>query len=695
MNEDIVNVEIADNIGLICLNKPPVNALGVALRSEIHRVLHVLLGDDSVEAIVLYGGGKYFSAGADIKDFGLADQQPTLPELLKAINNSPKPVVAALHGIAFGGALELALAAQVRVGSNGLQLALPEVTLGLLPGAGGTQRLPRLTGIQAALDIICTGRRVNADEALKLGIVSRLEEGAARDIGIGAANDLLSGGLKGTVTDDLPVKPDAKAIADARQRFAKGLTAPRIAIDSIEAASAPIDAGLAKERALFMQLMDGEERAGLVHAFFAERATSRIPEQAAATRNIDNVGIVGGGTMGVGIATAFLLSGFPVSLIELQAERVQQAKSAIAKNLDGALKRGKLTEENHRIALSRLNCSAELSDLSEADLVVEAIFEDLDVKTALFQDLDKICKQGAILATNTSYLDVNEIAAATSRPGDVIGLHFFSPAHIMRLLEVVVATNTAPELVSTAFELARKLRKLPVRAEVCDGFIGNRILAQYRKCCEYLLLDGASFEQIDTALENFGFAMGPFAVSDLAGLDISRATRQRKAATRPAQERYSHIADQICEEGWFGRKTRRGYYLYDEKMTRTVNPGAVAIVTAERESQGITPASFTDDEIVERFITAMIMESVNVLEDGVALRPVDIDAVKLFGYGFPRHRGGPMHIADQHGVEEIIKRIKTYAQEDSWYWQVPPLLQQMQSSGKTFSELNDISFDGA
>ena len=320
--------------------------------------------------------------------------------------------------------------------------------------------------------------------------------------------------------------------------------------------------------------------------------------------------------------------------------------------------------------------------------MIEAIFEDMAAKTDLFQRLDTLCKPGAILATNTSYLDINEIAAATSRPQDVIGLHFFSPAHIMRLLEVVVAEKTKPELVATCFNLARKIGKVPVRSGVCDGFIGNRILTKYRKATEYLLLDGAAFEQIDHALENFGFAMGPFAVSDLAGLDISRATRQRKAATRPPEERYSRVSDLICDQGWYGRKTGQGYYLYDGSKTRAPNPGAVEIVTAERKALGLTPRDFSDEEILARVLTAMIAEAAQVLDEGIALRPVDIDAVELFGYGFPRHKGGPMHLADQIGVGTLIERIEAYADEDAYFWQVPSLLRRMQESGQSFADLN-------
>jgi len=685
---DIVKIEKIDEIGLVGLNKPPVNALGVLLRTAAYNALQILLKDTTVKAIVLYGEGRFFSAGADIKDIDRASESPTLPELLKAMNNSPKPVIAALHGVAFGGALELALAAHLRVGISGLKVALPEVKLGLLPGAGGTQRLPRLTGLSSALDIICTGREVSGVEAVNLGILARMEEGTARDAGIVAAREVIAGLLPATPTDGLSVSPDSNAFSAARKKFAGGLRAPLHAIDAIELATSPITDGLAKERALFMELLQSEERAGLVHAFFAERITSKIPEQSTSCRPVSSVGVIGGGTMGVGIATVILIAGYPLTLIELQDDRVAQAKAAIEKNLSGALQRGKLSEKDHVAALASFDCSADLNKLVQVDLVIEAIFENMDAKIDLFKTLDSVCKPEAILATNTSYLDINQIAAVTKRAEDVIGLHFFSPAHIMRLLEVVVADKTAPEVTATAFDLARKIRKVPVRAGVCEGFIGNRILMQYRKVCEYLLLDGAGFEQIDSALESFGFAMGPFAVGDLAGLDIARANRDRQAATRPPQERYSRVADLICDRGWLGRKTGQGYYVYDGNKKQSANSGALEIVDAERKAAGVLPRQFSNDDILARCLTAMIAESVRVLESGIALRPADIDAVKLFGYGFPRHKGGPMHMADVIGIETLIKRIETYAAEDAYFWQVPQMLRDMANKGQCFSDLN-------
>ncbi|MEQ3630734.1 MAG: 3-hydroxyacyl-CoA dehydrogenase NAD-binding domain-containing protein, partial [Sulfitobacter sp.] len=427
------------------------------------------------------------------------------------------------------------------------------------------------------------------------------------------------------------------------------------------------------------------------HAFFAERATVDIPEKTAQPRQIDRIAVIGGGTMGVGIATSLLIGGYHVDLIEAQSERVAQARAGVEGNLAGALKRGKLSEQAHDTALAALDCTDNLDAAGRADLVIEAIFEDMTAKTALFTKLDAICKPGAILATNTSYLDVNEIAAATKRPHDVIGLHFFSPAHIMRLIEVVVAKETAPACVASAFALARKLGKVPVRAEVCDGFIGNRILTQYRRAADYLLLDGASFTEIDSALEDFGFAMGPFAVSDLAGLDIAKATRDRKAATRSAEERYSRVADLICDQGWFGRKTGQGYYIYEGGKQQGGNPGASEIVAAERRRLNLADRAFDTKDIVSRCLTAMIAEAVRVLEEGIALRPVDIDAVELFGYGFPRHRGGPMHQADLIGPAELIRRIELYANEDPQFWQVPQLLRDMAREGRSFADLNSAA----
>lgn len=686
-----VKTSVENGIGLVMLDSPPVNALGAAVRQGLLAALETLNADPDVRAIALCGEGRMFSAGADIREFGKPPVPPRLTDLCSAIEASGKPVVAVLHGMAFGGGLELALAAHARVGLEGVRVGLPEVTLGILPGAGGTQRLPRLVPLEQAVDLIASGRPVSADEAVRLGILDRIGEGSVHEVALAAAQAALDGSLPTRPTGGIAVEINADIIAAALERLRRKrpmLEAPVKAVEAIAHADRPIAEGLRSERALFMELMKSPDRQGLIHAFNAERAVRRIPEAGATPRTIGSAGVIGGGTMGVGIATALLQAGIPVTLVETEAARAEAARAHVAKNLDGAVKRGKMTDDRRDALMATLSPTTDLAALADADLVIEAAFEDMGVKTEIFGRLDAICKPGAVLGTNTSYLDVNAIAAATSRPGDVIGLHFFSPAHIMRLLEVVVADRTAPEVVATALALAQRMKKVAVRSGVCDGFIGNRILSHYRKAADYMMLDGASFEQIDRALEDFGFAMGPFAVGDLSGMDIGWATRKRKAPTRPAAERYVAIADRICEQGWYGRKTGRGYYLYDDPKTRPPSPDALAIVEAERKAAGVTPRSFTDEEIVDRYMTAMISEAARVVEEGIALRPVDVDAVFLFGYGFPRHRGGPLNHADRIGAAELVRRIGAYAKEDPHYWQVPALLRDLAASGRGFADLN-------
>lgn len=686
---DAIQTEIIEGVALVGLNNPPVNALGVAVRQGLAAAFENLNADPQVKVIVVYGQGRAFSAGADIREFGKTPQGPSLSDVLNQVEASEKPVVAVIHGTALGGGLELGLSCHARVGLPGTKFGLPEVTLGILPGAGGTQRLPRLVTLEKAIDMISSGKPVSLSEALELGIIDREGDGDPRAAALAAGQEVLAGSLPTRRTSDIQITPDAAVIEAAITRL-KGkrpaLAAPVKAVEAIGHAGKPLTEGLKEERRLFMELMDSPDRQGLIHAFTAERAAKQFPEAGATPRKIEAVGVIGGGTMGSGIATSLLQAGFAVTLVETAADRAEAAKATINKNLDGAVKRGKMKPEA-RDKVSLIT-STELDDLSSVDLVIEAVFEEMSVKTEIFGKLDKICKAGAILASNTSYLDINEIAAATSRPQDVIGLHFFSPAHVMRLLEVVVADKTAPEVAATALELAGRMKKVAVRSGVCDGFIGNRILAYYRKVADYMLLDGASFEQIDHALEDFGFAMGPFAVSDLAGLDIGWATRKRKAPTRPAEERYSAIADRICENGWFGRKTGKGYYLYDDPKNRAVNPGAVEIVEAERKNEGITPHNFSDTEIVDRYMTAMISEATRVVEEGIARRPIDVDAVFLFGYGFPRHLGGPLNYADQIGAAKLIERIETYAKDDPHYWQVPELLRELAASNRNFADLN-------
>lgn len=545
-------------------------------------------------------------------------------------------------------------------------------------------------GMEHTLDMALTGRMVPGDTALEWGLIDRIEEGDPRDVAIKGAQAVLDGSLATRRTADLPVVVDEAALENARAMAAKKmpfLDSPPMLIDAVARSTGDVKDGMKFERECFMALLKTESGRGMIHAFFAERAVAKIPEAGATPREIKKIGVIGGGTMGSGIATSALNSGFEVRLIEVAQEALDRGVATISKNLEGAVKRGKSTQEKMDAALGRLTPSTNMDDLSDVDLVIEAVFENMDVKKEIFTNLDRICKDGAILASNTSYLNIDEIASVTKRPEDVIGLHFFSPAHIMKLLEIVVADKTAPEVVATGFQLAKKMRKIGVRAGVCDGFIGNRILAYYGKTAGYLMEDGASPQQIDDALEAFGFAMGPYKVGDLAGLDIGWANRKRMHETRPEEERYVEIHDRICENGWFGRKTGKGFYVYDGGDIRP-NPEVAGIIDAERAKKGITPRTFSDQEIVDRYMTAMISEAARVVEEGIALRPIDVDAVFLFGYGFPRFRGGPLQYADTIGAKELVSRIQSYAKDDPYYWKMPALLERMAEDGTTFADLN-------
>ncbi|MEC7761342.1 MAG: 3-hydroxyacyl-CoA dehydrogenase NAD-binding domain-containing protein [Pseudomonadota bacterium] len=687
---DVMTLERVGKVGLICIDNPPVNASGQAVRQGLVDAVAAANADAEIEVLAIYAAGRTFVAGADIKEFGKTPLEPSLPDTINAIEASEKPVISAPHGTALGGGLEICMGTHARVGVKGLRVGLPEVNLGLLPGASGTQRGPRLMGMKNTLDMALSGRQVSGDEALSMGLIDGLEAGEPRDVALAAAQDVLAGKLKTRRTSELSVEMDEAALDEARAMVAKKMKHHPTAKNTIEAvkmSTGPMAEGMAYERKSFVDGLKDPASQGMRHAFFAERAVSKIPEGKATPREIKKIGVIGGGTMGSGIATAALTSGFAVRIIEISQEGLDKGVGFITKNFDGAVKRGKMTEAKRDEALARLEPSTEMASLSDVDVVIEAVFENMDVKKDIFGKLDTICKPGAVLASNTSYLDVNEIASATSRPEDVIGLHFFSPANLMRLLEVVVADKTAPEVVATGFALAKKMKKVGVRAGVCDGFIGNRILAYYGKTAGYLVEDGASPQQVDDALEAFGFAMGPFKVGDLAGLDIGWANRKRMAPNRPADERYVRIHDKICEEGMYGRKTGSGFYIYDDEGIRP-NPRALEIIDEERAAKGITPQDFTDEEIVERYMTAMISEAARVVEEGIALRPIDVDAVFLFGYGFPRFRGGPLHYADTIGAKELVARIERYVEDDAYYWKVPAILRRMADDGTTFADLN-------
>ena len=683
---------------MVTIDNPPVNALGAAVRQGLLAAMQQAQADAAVAAVLLVGAGKAFIAGADIREFGKPPVPPALPEVCRAIEGSDKPVVAVLHGAALGGGLEVALSAHYRLALPAATVGLPEVNLGLLPGSGGTQRAPRLMGVQAATSLMLSGQHLKAQAALQAGLVDKLVEGAdAQAAGLAYVRELLTAKAPVRRTRDLAIAEPQAALAWLEEqkaetaKKARGLFSPLKIIECVQAAvQLPFDEGLARERALFIECLDSPQRAGLIHAFFAEREVAKVPEaQAAQPRPVASVAVIGGGTMGAGIAVAALDAGLPVTMIERDAESIARGRANVEKVYNGLVAKGRMTEAAKAAVMARYTGSTNYADIAQVDLVIEAVFEDIEVKKAVFRELDRVCKPGAVLATNTSYLDIDAIAASTSRPQDVIGLHFFSPANIMKLLEIVVPAKVAADVVATAFELAKKLKKVPVRAGVCDGFIGNRILAVYKQAADYLMEDGASPYEIDAAVRGFGFAMGPCQVTDLAGGDIGWATRKRRAATRDPKARYVEIADRICERGWFGQKTGRGFYLYPEgARVGQPDPEVLAIVDAERAKKGITPRSFSADDIMRRYMAAMVNEGAKVVAEGIALRPLDVDVTFVAGYGFPRHRGGPMKWADMTGLPKVLADIQAFAKEDPLFWKPAPLLEQLVAEGRNFDSLN-------
>lgn len=681
------------DIAVLSIQNPPVNALSQAVRQGLMEQMDQAEADDGVRAVLIVGQGRAFIAGADITEFGKPPMAPSLPDVVDRIEASPLLVIASMHGVSLGGGLEVALGCHYRIAVPSARIGLPEVHLGLIPGAGGTQRLPRVTGVEAALDIMTTGRQVGAKEAAAMGVIDVVQDGDALTNGLAYVEKLLNDGAPRRPVSEMPAPAaiDWDATYDTILARGRGQISPAQSVRAVQASvEKPFAEGMLIERQIFMDLLKSDQSKGMIHSFFSERAVGNLPElKGITTRNIDHIGVIGGGTMGAGIATAALLSGLRVTLLEMTVEAGEAAHGRIAGNLVGALKRGKITAEQHDTILSQtLAVITDYAGLADADLVIEAVFEEMAVKKQVFTQLDAVCKQGAILATNTSYLDVNEIAAITKRPQDVIGLHFFSPAHVMKLLEVVVGDETAIDVVATGFELGKRLKKISVRAGVCDGFIGNRILATYRAAADQMVMEGASPYDIDIALEKFGFAMGPYAVADLAGLDIGWAVRKRKRA-EAGIEGVRTYADKICEAGNFGQKTGKGYYDYAAgAKARVPNPDVMDLIAAERVGLGTKSRDFTEDQIVRRYMAAMVNEAAKVVGEGIACRPLDVDMTLLFGYGFPRYRGGPLMWADIVGLPELLADIEGYAQQNAAFWAAAPLLKELVASGKTFNELN-------
>ncbi|MFG1184450.1 3-hydroxyacyl-CoA dehydrogenase NAD-binding domain-containing protein [Xanthobacter aminoxidans] len=679
-------------VAVVHIDHAPVNALSRGVRQGLLDAVRSLDADVSVSALVLSGGPGRFIAGADLKEMALPPDAPFLPEVVGAIDACTKPVVAALDGAALGGGCEIALACDLRLGSAKALVGLTETRLGIIPGAGGTQRLVRLVGVAQAIALVCEGRVLKAGEALAVGLIDAVVEGDLLTEAIARAPAVAKRRLAAL---PVPVGDPAEEAAAAAKALkgARGVPAIAEAIRVITASKdADFASGLALERAAFLALRESPEAKALRHLFLAEREAVKVPGlEGAKARSVSSAAVIGAGTMGAGIAVALLDAGYPVILVERDDEAAQAGVARIDALYSRQVKSGRIDEAHKAERLARLLPASDYAALADADLIVEAAFEDMGVKTDIFRRLDGVAKQGAVLATNTSYLDLEAIAAATSRPEDVVGLHFFAPANIMKLLEVVKATHTAPDVLATALALAKRMGKQPVVAGNCDGFIGNRIYAVYRRHAEYLVEDGASPEQVDAALEAFGFAMGIFAVSDMSGLDIAYAMRKRRAATRDPAERYVSIADMLVETGRLGRKTNGGWYAYDANGNRTSDPAVTQIIAEARAAKGIQPRSFTHEQIQLRLLAVMANEGAKELAEGIALRASDIDLAFVNGYGFPRLKGGPMHAAEALGLPTILTEIKAAHATGGAGSDTAPLLAQLVAEGRAFADWQKAS----
>jgi len=645
-----VKYTLTGNIGVISVDSPPVNALSHAVRQGLLDAITEAQNDAS-EAVLIICEGRTFFAGADISEFGKPIQDPWLPELLNAIESTDKLVVAAIHGTALGGGFETALASHYRCAVPSAKVGLPEVKLGLLPGAGGTQRTPRLAGIEAALELMTSGVPVAASRAKELGLVDEIVAGDLREGALTYVRKLLDSDapVRRTSEIDPPKFGDFDALRAAVTRRARGQVAPLAIVDCVEAAATGTFAeGMKVERQKFSELMQGKQSAALRHFFFAERQAAKIDGLAKDTpvRAVDSVGIIGGGTMGGGIAMSFANAGIPVTMIEISDEALERGLSIIERNYAGSVKRGKLTEEKAAQCRALISGSTDYDALADVDMVIEAVFEDPGLKKKIFARLDGVCKKGAILATNTSYQDVDQIAAATSRPEDVIGTHFFSPAHIMKLLEVVRGEKTADDVLATCMQLAKRIRKVPVVSGVCYGFIGNRMLRPYGLQSQLLLLEGATPEQVDGAMEAFGMAMGPLRVFDLAGLDVGYKARQALSDEEKGDPAGYRVLDHLVEADRHGQKSGSGFYTYDEHRKPTPCPEVHKIIEETAAELGFERREIADEEIVDRLTRALYEEGGKIVEEGIAQRSSDIDVVYVYGYGFPAYRGGPMYFGE-------------------------------------------------
>jgi 3-hydroxyacyl-CoA dehydrogenase len=691
---DVVRYVIDGNIGVISVDNPPVNALSHAVRQGLLDAINAAAAD-ATDAVVIHCEGRTFIAGADIKEFGKPPAEPYLPNLLNEIEASDKVIVAALHGTALGGGFETALSSHYRIALETAKVGLPEVKLGLLPGAGGTQRVPRLAGVEASLGLILSGTPIPAVRAAELGLIDKVVTGDLLEEAKAYARELIAAGAAVRRASELQAEDVDDGVIDVAVanigKRARGQTAPRRIIECIRnAATMPFVEGLERERELFLESMQDPQSAALRHMFFAEREAAKIVGLSSdiETRDIQSVGIIGGGTMGGGIAMSFANAGLPVTLIEINDKALEHGLAIIDKNYAGSVKRGKLSEEKAAGCRELIGGATDYKALADVDLVIEAVFEDPDLKKDIFARLDEACKPGAILATNTSYQDVNAIAEATSRPDDVLGMHFFSPAHIMKLLEVVRADKTAEDVLATVMALSKQIRKVAVVSGVCYGFIGNRMLQGYFREAQLCLIEGGLPESVDAALYDWGMAMGPISVGDLAGLDIGYKARQALPETERGEPAAYRVPDALVEKGRLGQKSGQGFYNYDpETRRKSSDPEVQVIIEREAEALGIERRPIAADEIVDRLIFALVNEGMRILAEGIAQRPGDIDVVYVYGYGFPAWRGGPMHYADAVGLDKVLARIEEFRDRfGEENWTPAPLLEKLVNEGRSLAE---------
>jgi 3-hydroxyacyl-CoA dehydrogenase len=697
---DLVQLTKDHGIAIITINNPPVNALSPGVPEGIARAIEQVNNDATVQACVLIGGGRTFVSGADIKEFGKmrsgnAPGTMNFPDLLTRVENCRKPVVMAIHGNALGGGLELAMAGHYRVALAGAQVGQPEVKLGIIPGAHGTQRLPRLAGVAKAVEMCAGGSLIKAEEALKFGIVDRVVEG---DLLTGAVSFARAVASKpapktsdrneklGTPEENAAIFAAAREAARKKQR---GLMAPLAAIDAVEAATKlPFDEGCAFERKLFTECLQSDQSKALIHVFFSEREAAKIPDVPKDTPAIpvNRVAVVGSGTMGGGIAMVLANSGIPVLLKEADQAALDRGLANIRKNYANSVSRGRITEQFADERLKLIQPTLTYDGFADVDLVIEAVFEGMDLKKEVFKELDRVCKPGAILASNTSTLNIDEIASSTSRPEFVIGTHFFSPANVMRLLEIVRGKRTGREVISTAMQLSKKLGKIGVLVGNCRGFVGNRMFHPYVRESVFLVEEGASVEAVDKALYDFGMAMGPLAVGDLAGLDVGWRIRKEYRHLEKPGVRQPFAGDRLCELGRFGQKTGAGWYKYDEKRQAVHDPEVASLVRQWASEAGIPQREISAGEIVDRCVYALVNEGARILEEGFALRASDIDIIYLNGYGFPAHRGGPMWYADSVGLKHVYERVSEFHRQHGENWQPAPLLERLAAQGRTFAQ---------